>query len=89
MIINKFWQDKEVVYDFRAEINGTGSQSCHCYRISLSCVLYSSSKTLYVYTPEIMTNKCSGYLCLLDQGLSMCDDDLDSLCASCSSLSSE
>jgi len=27
--LDKFWQHQDVVYDFKAEIHGTGSRSCY------------------------------------------------------------
>jgi len=27
--LDKFWQHQDVIYDFRAEIHGTGSRSCY------------------------------------------------------------
>ena len=27
--IDKFWQHQDVIYDFKAEIHGTGSRSCY------------------------------------------------------------
>jgi len=27
--LDKFWQHQDVIYDFKAEIHGTGSQSCY------------------------------------------------------------
>ena len=37
--LDKFWQHQDLIYDFKAEISGTGSRSCY-YRLVLFYYLY-------------------------------------------------